>query len=143
MKPKHRNRRLGVIALVGVPLIIAGVITFRALEQSVSYFLTPTELAEVVELPTRPIRIGGLVVADSVVRGEGLETKFHITDGGADIVVVYNGILPDLFREGQGVIVEGSVLPDRRFEARLVLAKHDENYVPKELQHTLKNKDVS
>jgi cytochrome c-type biogenesis protein CcmE len=73
----------------------------------------------------------------SVIRGEGVETVFRVTDGGAEITVTYSGVLPDLFREGQGVIVEGTVGPTGRFDATSVLAKHDENYIPKELRHAL------
>lgn len=139
MKPKYRNKRLGLVALMGALLIGAGALTLSALNQSVSYFLTPTDLVEAQEAPTRSIRLGGLVMAGSILRGEGTETAFRVTDGGAEVTIIYSGILPDLFREGQGVIVEGTVLPDGRFSARTVLAKHDENYVPKELQHALDN----
>ncbi|MEO9970190.1 MAG: cytochrome c maturation protein CcmE [Hyphomonadaceae bacterium] len=142
MKPQHRNRRLGTVALIGVLLVGASVLTLSALNQSVSYFLTPSELVATTEVPTRSIRLGGLVMDGSVVRGEGIETAFRVTDGTAEVTILYSGILPDLFREGQGVIVEGLVLPDGRFDARTVLAKHDENYVPKELQHALKDQGV-
>jgi len=139
MKPKNRNKRLGTVAIIGVLLVGASAITLSALNQSVSYFLTPSELVAATEIPTRAIRLGGLVMDGSVERGEGVETTFRVTDGSAEVTILYSGILPDLFREGQGVIVEGLVLPDRRFNALSVLAKHDENYVPKELQHALKD----
>ena len=142
MKPKYRNKRLGIVALAGVLLVGASALTLSALNRSVSYFLTPTELVEAVEPPTRSIRLGGLVMEGSIERGEGVETAFRVTDGGAEVTIVYSGILPDLFREGQGVIVEGTVQPDGRFSARTVLAKHDENYVPKELQHALPDQGV-
>lgn len=142
MKPQHRNRRLGIVALCGALLVGAGALTLSALNQSVSYFLTPSDLATATETPTRSIRLGGLVMEGSVVRGEGVETAFRVTDGSAEVTILYAGILPDLFREGQGVIVEGVVLPDGRFNARTVLAKHDENYVPKELQNALPQQDI-
>jgi len=137
MKPKYRNRRLGIIAVVGILLIGALALALSALNSSVSYFMTPTELVEATTPPTRSIRLGGLVMQGSVERGEGIETAFRVTDGGAEVTVLYSGILPDLFREGQGVIVQGTVRPDGRFAAQTVLAKHDENYIPKELKHAL------
>ena len=142
MKPRNRNRRLGLVALIGVLLVGASALTLSALSRSVSYFLTPTELVEATEPPTRAIRLGGLVMEGSITRGEGVETAFRITDGGAEVTILYSGILPDLFREGQGVIVEGTVQQDGRFSARTVLAKHDENYIPKELQHALPEQDI-
>ncbi len=137
MKPVHRNRRLGAAAIIAVLLAGAAGLALFALRDSVSYFKTPSDYVAETGLQGQRLRLGGLVALGSVRRGAGVETFFRVTDGEADVEVVYSGVLPDLFREGQGVIAEGVKRPDGVFEARSVLAKHDENYAPRELKNAL------
>jgi len=134
MKPIHRNRRLGLVAAAAVILGGAAWLVFAALERNISYFYTPSKAqAEGVE-PGERIRLGGLVENGSLEHGDGLNISFRVTDGEATFPVTYSGIVPDLFREGQGMIAQGSFNADGVFVADTILAKHDENYVPKELQ---------
>lgn len=120
----------------------AAALTLTALESSVTYFYTPSNLAALREAPARTIRLGGLVAAGSVSYENSDATdsivSFTVTDGAADIRVSYQGILPDLFREGQGVVVQGRVISASLLKADNVLAKHDENYMPKEVADALK-----
>lgn len=139
MKPLHRNRRLGLIAAGAVLLTGAATLVFAALERNIAYFYTPSEAAEASIAPETRIRLGGLVEDGSVVHGEGLDITFRVTDGGATMPVAYSGILPDLFREGQGVIAHGSFNSDGVFIADNILAKHDETYIPKELEGIIHN----
>lgn len=134
MKPLHRNRRLGLIAAAAVILSGAAYLVFTALAQNISYFYTPSEAKEAGVAPETRIRLGGLVENGSLEHGDGLAITFRVTDGKATLPVAYDGILPDLFREGQGMIAQGAFNADGVFVADTILAKHDENYVPKELQ---------
>lgn len=138
MKPIHRNRRLGLIAAGAVLLGGAAFLVFKALERNIALFYTPSEAAEAGVAPATQIRLGGLVetgsVSDKEIAARRVETQFRVTDGAHTVTVVYVGILPDLFREGQGVIAQGSFDSAGRFHADTILAKHDENYVPKELE---------
>ena len=113
-----------------------------ALGQKASYFYMPADLAKADVAPGQRIRLGGLVENGTVVRGEGTEVAFAVTDTEKSVKVVYTGILPDLFREEQGVITEGTFGADGVFVADSVLAKHDENYMPKEVADSLKAKGV-
>lgn len=112
----------------------AAALVFAALERNISYFYTPSEAEAAMIAPETRIRLGGLVETGSLEHGDGLEINFRVTDGGATLPVRYAGILPDLFREGQGVIAQGAFAQDGVFVAETILAKHDENYIPKELQ---------
>jgi cytochrome c-type biogenesis protein CcmE len=105
---------------------------------SLSFFATPTEMVEKQIAPGTRIRLGGMVKTGSLVRGEGLRVSFEVTDGKSDLPVVYQGVLPDLFREGQGVVAEGTLDGAGVFDADTILAKHDENYMPKEVADALK-----
>ncbi len=134
MKPIHRNRRLGLVAGGGVLLAGAAFLVFTALQRNISYFYTPSEAQEASVAANTRIRLGGLVETGSLEHGDGLEISFRVTDGEATLPVVYSGIVPDLFREGQGVIAQGAFNEDGVFIAQTILAKHDENYIPKELQ---------
>lgn len=134
MKPIHRNRRLGLLSLGGVLLAGAAWLVFSALERNISYFYTPSEAETAAIAPETRIRLGGLVETGSLSHGEGLEITFRVTDGNATLPVTYSGILPDLFREGQGVIAQGAFNTNGVFVADNILAKHDENYIPKELE---------
>ena len=102
----------------------------------------PADLQQASVAPGQRIRLGGLVEKGTVVRGQGTEVAFSVTDKEKSVKVVYRGLLPDLFREGQGVITEGTFGPDGVFVADSVLAKHDENYMPKEVADSLKAKGV-
>ncbi|MEO1242406.1 MAG: cytochrome c maturation protein CcmE [Pseudomonadota bacterium] len=133
MKPANRNRRIGLIAAGFVLLAGAAGLVAKALEQNIAYFYTPSEAAEASLAPETRIRLGGMVEDGSVESRDGIETIFRVTDGAQSITVAYSGILPDLFREGQGVIAQGRLQADGSFTADTILAKHDENYIPKEL----------
>ena len=134
----RKQKRLAVIA-GGMSFIIAAVLLVMfAFGQSVAYFYMPADLEKTAVGPGTRIRLGGLVEEGSVVRGEGSTVKFSVTDGTATIPVTYVGILPDLFREGQGVVTEGKFEAGSTvFSADSVLAKHDENYMPREVKDAL------
>ena len=137
LSPKAR-RGIG-IGIIGAILGLAVMLTLTALEDTVVYFYDPSALAE-KPLDNRLIRVGGLVVEGSVDKGEST-IKFSLSDGAASVDVAYSGILPDLFREGQGIIAEGRY-DGKLFTAETVLAKHDENYMPKEIADSLKDKGL-
>jgi cytochrome c-type biogenesis protein CcmE len=126
-----------MIAAAGAVLVLAMTLTFVGLRDSVVYFVAPSELAEKAE-PGRRVRLGGLVVEGTLRRDDDGATRFAVTDGAVEVEVRYEGLLPDLFREGQGVVAEGAWTPGRAFEAERVLAKHDETYMPREVAEALK-----
>ena len=134
MKP--RSKRL--IAIVGglVALGVATALVLKALEGNLTLFVTPSEVAANKAPQGRAFRIGGMVEKGSLKR-EGVEVRFVVTDTAKTIPVVYRGALPDLFREGKGVVAQGTLGADGVFQAREVLAKHDENYMPPEAAHAL------
>ena len=133
-----RKRRRLYMVLAGMVLLSGAVaLVLAALDENLSYFYDPSNIAEAP--PGRSIRLGGLVEEGSVERqADGLTVTFRVTDMANSIAVTYKGLLPDLFREGQGVITEGTLGPDRVFVAREVLAKHDETYMPREVADALK-----
>ena len=137
MKPKQRRLilvGLGMLALAG-----AAALALTAFQENLIFFYSPSDLAERELAPARPIRLGGLVEEESVTRqADGLTVAFRITDLSESVPVVYEGILPDLFREGQGVVTEGTLGPDGVFVASEVLAKHDETYMPPEVAEALR-----
>ncbi|WIY54459.1 cytochrome c maturation protein CcmE [Devosia sp. YIM 151766] len=133
----RKQKRLAVIAGLAVVIAIATALVLVALRDQIVFFYSPSDVMAREVAPGHPIRLGGLVKDDSWTR-DGQNNSFVITDGGADIVAHYTGILPDLFREGQGVVAEGSLGGDGDFTATNVLAKHDENYVPREVVEALK-----
>ncbi len=133
-----RRRAMGVLALlVGVGVAVA--LALLALRENINLFYSPSEVAA-GEAPTgRVVRVGGLVQAGSVRRAEeGLDVEFVLTDGAATVTVRYRGILPDLFREGQGIVAQGRLGPEGVLVADQVLAKHDENYMPPEVADALR-----
>ncbi|ESX80769.1 MULTISPECIES: cytochrome c maturation protein CcmE [unclassified Mesorhizobium] len=138
----RKQKRLSVIAAGLAFLGVATGLTFYALGQKASYFYMPADLATASLQPGQRIRLGGLVEKGTVERSQGATVAFSVTDNQKDVKVTYTGILPDLFREGQGVITEGSFGPDGIFVADSVLAKHDETYMPKEVADGLKAKGV-
>ncbi|MEP3049651.1 MAG: cytochrome c maturation protein CcmE [Roseibium sp.] len=134
----RKQRRLTLIGSAGAVLAVAlGLILF-ALNDQIVFFQSPTDIATNTIPSGQRIRLGGLVEDGSVVRAENAQVSFRVTDMENSVAVTYKGILPDLFREGQGVVTEGVVTPDGVFVADSVLAKHDENYVPKEVAEALK-----
>nr|TFG54658.1 MAG: cytochrome c maturation protein CcmE [Hyphomicrobiales bacterium] len=132
MSPKKQRRLAFVIALLLAGAGAAALVVF-ALRDNVLFFYSPTELADAGIAAGQNIRIGGLVESGSVVRQDGLSVSFVVTDCLNSIAVEYSGVLPDLFREGQGVIAIGAPDGQGGFEAREVLARHDENYIPPEV----------
>ena len=133
-----RKRRLVAVLLILAGVGIASTIAFYSLQQNLLYFQSPSDLAMQPIPPGRQFRLGGLVKPGSVTRlDDGLSTSFVVTDGPKDVTVTHTGILPDLFREGQGVIARGSLDETGTFEASEVLAKHDENYMPPEVAEAL------
>ena len=134
----RRQRRLFLIGTgVGV-LAIAAALVLAALKDSIVFFNSPTDLAQKRIEPGTRVRLGGLVKAGSVIRGDNLRVRFAVTDGNAEIAVTYAGVLPDLFREGQGVVAEGALDGAGLFRADTILAKHDETYMPREVADALK-----
>jgi cytochrome c-type biogenesis protein CcmE len=137
-KQKRLTMILSGLAVIG---LAAGLVLY-ALSDTITFFHTPSDLSETGVQTGQRIRLGGMVEDGSVKRGPGTMTTFSVTDQIAAITVSYNGILPDLFREGQGVVTEGKLQEDGSFLADTVLAKHDENYMPRELADSLKEKGV-
>ena len=129
MKPRHK--RLAWIALGLVALGVATALVLSAFNQNLVFFFTPSQVAANEAPVGRTFRIGGMVVPGSLKR-EGVEVRFVVTDTAKDIPVVYRGQLPDLFKEGKGVVAQGQLGANGVFQAREVLAKHDENYMPPE-----------
>ncbi len=138
----RKQKRLSVIAGGLAFLGAATALTFYALGQKASYFYMPADLTTASLQPGQRIRLGGLVEKGTIERGQGATVAFSVTDNQKQVKVTYTGILPDLFREEQGVITEGTFRPDGVFVADSVLAKHDENYMPKEVAEGLKAKGV-
>jgi cytochrome c-type biogenesis protein CcmE len=138
-----RKQRRSV--LIGVCLAVLGLavgLVMFALEDSIVFFYSPSDVAEKRIKPGQRIRLGGLVEEGSVKRGEKTTVQFTVTDTAKTISVMYTGVLPDLFREGQGVVTEGKLGSDGVFIADSVLAKHDENYMPPEVAEALKKQGV-
>ena len=136
MTPKRKRLWLlvGSLAVLGV----AATLVLTALNDNLVFFYSSTQVVEKKIGPERRFRLGGLVEAGSVQKN-GQETRFVVTDTAKTVPVIYRGLLPDLFREGQGVVAEGSLGPDGVFVAREVLAKHDENYMPPEVAKAIKD----
>jgi cytochrome c-type biogenesis protein CcmE len=134
----RRHRRLTLIGGALVVLALSVGLVLFALEDSIVFFNSPTDLVEKQIKPGQRMRIGGLVKEGSVSRGDDLAVRFDVTDGTSTITVAYQGLLPDLFREGQGVVAEGALDAHGTFRADSVLAKHDETYMPKEVAEALK-----
>jgi cytochrome c-type biogenesis protein CcmE len=137
-----RQQRLAWITAIGGVLALALALSLFALAPGISYAMSPTELREAAPSPGQRIRLFGLVQDGSVERGEGLAVSFTLTDQTNTVSVKFDNILPDLFREGQGIITEGTLGPDRVFVADTVLAKHDENYMPTDMAEKLKEQGV-
>lgn len=134
----RKQRRLLLIAAAGAVLCVAAGLVLFAMRDAIVFFYGPTEIAEKGLQPGTRMRLGGLVETGSVERGPGQRVSFAVTDGKTTIRVGYEGLLPDLFREGQGVVTEGVLEGTGRFRADSVLAKHDETYMPREVADALK-----
>ena len=138
----RKQKRLSLIAAAGLVLAASAGLILYALNDRIVFFYTPSDLAKQVIGPGARVRIGGLVDVGSVDKSALPMIRFVITDGETKLSVVYKGSLPDLFREGQGVVSEGIITPDHVLQADTVLAKHDEKYMPKEVADALKAKGV-
>ena len=134
----RKQRRLTLIGGSVAVLAVAVGLVLYALSGSIVFFNSPTDIAEKHPSPATRIRLGGLVKPGSIERGTDLRIRFEVTDGKSDIPVRYQGVVPDLFREGQGVVAEGTLDAGGVFDADTVLAKHDERYMPKEVVEALK-----
>ena len=131
MKPRHR--RFAWIGAGVLLLAVAAALVLNAFQSNLVFFFSPTDVAENRAPQGRAFRIGGMVVEKSLARAsDGLTVRFSVTDTAKTVPVVYTGILPDLFKEGKGVVAQGKIGPDGVFHATEVLAKHDENYMPPE-----------
>ena len=138
-----RKQRRGV--LIGTSLVVLGVavgLVLYAMSDSIVFFYSPSDLTAMQAAPGKRFRLGGLVETGSVERDAGTTVRFVVTDGAKTLPVTYTGVLPDLFREGQGVVAEGTLGPDGVFHADNVLAKHDEKYMPPEVAAKLKKQGV-
>ncbi|MBS0639518.1 MAG: cytochrome c maturation protein CcmE [Acetobacteraceae bacterium] len=135
----RKKRRLVLLLVCGLGVGSAAALTLFAFSDNLVFFVTPSDLAK-NNPGTRSVRLGGLVEQGTLVRSTAGDptARFAVTDGTARVKVTYRGLLPDLFREGQGVVALGAMQPDGTFKASEVLAKHDENYMPKEVAEALK-----
>ena len=134
-----RKKRILIVCAILAGISIAATFILTAFEKNLMYFYSPTEVINGDAPKIRSFRIGGLVVADSVIRNtDDLKVNFILTDTINEVKVIYEGILPDLFREGQGIVANGKLQSDNIFIADQVLAKHDENYMPPEVAEALK-----
>lgn len=134
----RRSRRLTLIAGALGVIGFAAVIALYALKDNIVFFYSPSEVTEKAVQPGARMRVGGLVKPESVAKAEGGQVSFVVTDGSHDLAVSYHGLLPDLFREGQGVVAEGVLDAPEHLRADSVLAKHDERYMPREVVDALK-----
>ena len=141
MKAKHKR-----LFFVGFGLALLGgavALALIALQDTVTFFFTPSQAAERNVKDGQRVRLGGLVEEKSVKKlADGVTIEFRVTDRAKAVTVRYKGVVPDLFREGQGVVVQGAFQPDKTFVATTVLAKHDENYIPKEVADELKKQGL-
>ena len=134
----RKQRRLALIALAGVVLAIAATLVLYALSDRIVFFNSPSDIASESLAPGTRIRLGGMVADGSLKKGADGKVSFVVTDGHASVPVIFTGILPDLFREGQGVVTEGVLTDKHTLDADTVLAKHDERYMPKNVVDALK-----
>ncbi len=138
MKPKHQRLVFVVVSIIF--LCVATLLTLRAFSENLVFFYSPSDLADQAKRPdtSRMIRVGGLIEVGSISRPEADMVRFIVSDGNASLAIEYRGLLPNLFREGQGAIAEGHLRAPGEFKAERILTKHDENYMPKEVVDSLK-----
>jgi cytochrome c-type biogenesis protein CcmE len=141
MKGLKKKRRIQVIALAAIALILSTALIGYGMRDGINFFRSPTQVTEAPPQPNETFRIGGLVEEGSLKRGQGEVISFNVTDGGASVPVTYKGVLPDLFAENQGMIGTGKYI-NGVFQASEILAKHDEEYMPKEVMDALKEQGV-
>lgn len=141
MMPLKKRRRIQVIVLAAGALALSAGLVGYAMRDGISFFRSPSQVVAEPPGPAEVFRIGGLVEAGTVVRGEGETVSFRVTDGGASVPVTFTGILPDLFAEEQGMVGQGRYV-DGTFRATEILAKHDETYMPAEVVDALKEQGV-
>lgn len=141
MRGLKKKRRIQVIVVAAVALLLSTALIGYAMRDGINFFRSPSQVAAAPPGPEETFRIGGLVEEGSLVRGEGTEIAFRVTDGGASIPVTYRGVLPDLFGENQGMVGTGRLV-EGVFRASEILAKHDETYMPKEVIDALKEQGV-
>jgi cytochrome c-type biogenesis protein CcmE len=137
----RKKRRIQLVVIAAVMLAVATALIGYAMRDGIEFFRSPSQIALDPPREGERFRLGGLVEEGSVVRGEGETVRFVVTDGGATMPVVFAGILPDLFREGQGVVTTGRI-EDGVFVASEVLARHDESYMPKEVADALREQGL-
>ncbi|MBN9889099.1 cytochrome c maturation protein CcmE [Salipiger abyssi] len=141
LKSLKKQRRIQVVALAAVALVISTALIGYAMRDGINFFRSPSQVMEEPPSPNETFRIGGLVEEGSLIRGDGHEIRFNVTDGGATVPVIFAGVLPDLFSENQGMVGTGRYV-DGVFKASEILAKHDETYMPKEVMDALKEQGV-
>jgi len=137
MKSLKKRRRIQVIIVASLALALSTALIGYAMRDGINLFRSPSQILAEPPQATETFRIGGLVAPGSIQRGQGAEVRFVVTDGGADVPVIYSGVLPDLFTEGEGMVGTGRLV-DGVFLASEILAKHDETYMPKEVMDALK-----
>jgi cytochrome c-type biogenesis protein CcmE len=141
MRGLKKKRRIQIIIVAFVALALSTALIGYAMRDGINFFRSPSQVAEAPPPPSEVFRLGGLVEEGSLKRGQGETVRFAVTDGGATVPVAYTGVLPDLFDEGQGMIGTGRYI-DGTFQASEILAKHDENYMPKEVMDALEAQGV-
>ncbi len=141
MKGLKKQRRIQIIAVATVALILSTALIGYAMRDGINFFRSPTQVVEEPPQPSEVFRIGGLVEEGTLVRGQSETVTFRVTDGGASVAVAYTGVLPDLFREGEGMVGTGRYV-NGVFEANEILARHDETYMPAEVVDALKEQGV-
>lgn len=141
MKGLKKKRRVQIILVAFVALALSTGLIGYAMRDGINFFIAPSQVAERAPGPEEVFRIGGLVEAGTLSRGQGETVTFNVTDGGASIPVAYTGVLPDLFNEGEGMVGTGRLI-EGVFQAREILARHDETYMPKEVIDALKAQGV-
>lgn len=141
MTPTRRRRLLGALVIM-LGVAIAAALISMAFRENLTFFFTPAQVLAGEAPAGQPLRLGGLVVPGSIERGEGLGVRFAVTDTAAEVPVYYEGVLPDLFGENQGVVVRGTLDAAGQLTASQVLAKHDENYMPPEVADALRAQGV-
>ena len=141
MRSLKKTRRIQIIVIAAVALAGATALIGYGFRGGIQFFMSPSEVTAAPPPPGQVFRIGGLVEDGSLIRGEGTQITFRVTDGGASVPVTYTGVLPDLFGEGEGMIGTGRYV-DATFQATEILARHDETYMPKEVIDALKEQGV-
>lgn len=141
MKGLKKTRRIQVILVTVVALVLSTALIGYAMRDGINFFRAPAQIVAEPPAPNEVFRIGGLVEDGTLIRGQGETIRFSVTDGAASVAVTYTGVLPDLFKEGEGMIGTGRLV-DGVFQATEILAKHDETYMPKEVIDALKEQGV-